>query len=297
MTAVLHVVSASGDCAVRLASALAIGRPAEAGPGDGAGRADSDRKLHAADRRPRQGLFQRREPDRHLGAGRRKARCRSRRCLAAAPKSAAAPFSSRWWRAATGSISCSWRPAPRSGKQPPDNSALLVRADDTIRTPAQLAGKKISAGLLNSVNYVHMREWLQKKGVDASKIEFLEIPFPQMADALFQKRVDAVWNVEPFVTFMIEVRQGAAHGLSVSGQHAGHGHLQLFRQGKLGDAPIPTSRAASSARSTAPRSVMATAPKEERDEWVAKFTGMKLEVVKEVTLPVYSTEFNVPSLQ
>ena len=42
---------------------------------------------------------------------------------------------------------------------------------------------------------------------------------------------------------------------------------------------------------------MATAPKEERDEWVAKFTGMKLDVVKEVTLPVYSTEFNVPSLQ
>jgi ABC-type nitrate/sulfonate/bicarbonate transport system substrate-binding protein len=42
---------------------------------------------------------------------------------------------------------------------------------------------------------------------------------------------------------------------------------------------------------------MATASKEERDEWVAKFTGMKLDVVKEVTLPVYSTEFNVPSLQ
>ena len=57
----------------------------------------------------------------------------------------------------------------RIRKEPPDNSALLVRADDTIRTPAQLAGKKISAGLLNSVNYVHMREWLQKKGVDAQQ--------------------------------------------------------------------------------------------------------------------------------
>ena len=48
-----------------------------------------------------------------------------------------------------------------------------------------------------------------KKGVDTSKIEFLEIPFPQMADALFQKRVDAVWNVEPFVTFMM--KSGKAH--------------------------------------------------------------------------------------
>ena len=66
-----------------------------------------------------------------------------------------------------------------------------------------------------------MQEWLQKKGVDAGKIEFLEIPFPQMADAA----------------------------------------------------------------------------KEERDDWVAKFTGMKPEVAKEVTLPVFSTAFNVASLQ
>ena len=37
--------------------------------------------------------------------------------------------------------------------------------------------------------------------------------------------------------------------------------------------------------------------KEERDDWVAKFTGMKLDVVKNVTLPVFSTQYNVPSLQ
>ena len=48
-----------------------------------------------------------------------------------------------------------------------------------------------------------MHEWLQKKGVDPRSVEFLEIPFPQMADALFQNRIDAVWNVEPFVTFMM----------------------------------------------------------------------------------------------
>ena len=30
---------------------------------------------------------------------------------------------------------------------------------------------------------------------------------------------------------------------------------------------------------------------------IAKFTGMKLDIVKEVTLPVFSTEFNVPSFK
>ena len=64
--------------------------------------------------------------------------------------------------------------------------------------------KKVSAGLINSVNYVHMREWLQRNGVDPTSVQFLELPFPQMADALFQNRLDAVWNVEPFVTIMLK---------------------------------------------------------------------------------------------
>ena len=42
---------------------------------------------------------------------------------------------------------------------------------------------------------------------------------------------------------------------------------------------------------------VAAMSKEERDDWVSKFTGMKLDVVKNVTLPVFSTQYNVPSLQ
>jgi NitT/TauT family transport system substrate-binding protein len=89
----------------------------------------------------------------------------------------------------------------RSG--PPDNSGIVVRTEDNIKEAKDLVGKKISAGLINGPNYAHMREWLQRRGIDPGSIEFLEIPFPQMADALFQKRLDAVWNVEPFLTFMV----------------------------------------------------------------------------------------------
>jgi ABC-type nitrate/sulfonate/bicarbonate transport system substrate-binding protein len=39
------------------------------------------------------------------------------------------------------------------------------------------------------------------------------------------------------------------------------------------------------------------APKEERDGWVAKFTGMKPEVVAAMTLPDFTTQWNVKSLQ
>ena len=181
-------------------------------------------------------------------------------------------------------------------KEPPDNSALLVRADDGIRAPADLAGKKISAGLINSVNYVHMQEWLQKKGVDRSKIEFLEIPFPQMADALFQKRIDAVWNVEPFVTFMMKSGKARHIAYPYQDNMPGMDISNYFAKESWIKANPDVARRFRRAIDRATE-FMATAPKDERDDWVAKFTGMKLEVVKEVTLPVYSTAFNVASLQ
>ena len=180
--------------------------------------------------------------------------------------------------------------------QPPDNSALLVRADDAIRAPADLAGKRISAGLVNSINYVHMQEWLAKKGVDASRIEFLEIPFPQMADALFAKRIDAVWNVEPFVTFMTKSGKARILAYPYLDTVPGMDVANYFAKESWIKANPDLARRFRRAIDRATQ-FMATTSKEERDDWVAKFTGMKPDVVKEVTLPVFSTEFNVPSLQ
>src|SRR5919109_5511307 len=93
-------------------------------------------------------------------------------------------------------------PTVRVRSAPPDNSGLVVRANSDIHRAADLAGKKVSVGLINSINHVHMLEWLRKNGVDAKTIQFIEIPFPQMGDALLQNRLDAVWAVEPFLTIL-----------------------------------------------------------------------------------------------
>jgi ABC-type nitrate/sulfonate/bicarbonate transport system substrate-binding protein len=39
------------------------------------------------------------------------------------------------------------------------------------------------------------------------------------------------------------------------------------------------------------------ASKEERDDWVAKFTGVKVDLVAQMSLPHFVTEFNVPALR
>ena len=187
-------------------------------------------------------------------------------------------------------------PGTRIRPTPPDNSALLVRKDDAINKAADLAGKKISAGLINSVNYVHMQWWLEKQGVDPKKVEFLEIPFPQMPDALFQKRLDAVWAVEPFLTFMMKSGkarvlalpyQDTMPGMDITGYVAKESWLKA-------NADVARRFKRVIERAT---DYLNKAPKQERDSWVSKFTGMKPEVAAAMTLPDFTTQWNVNSLQ
>ncbi len=186
-------------------------------------------------------------------------------------------------------------PTAKIRSTPPDHSVVLVRANDNIRTASDLVGKTISAGLVNSINYVHMHEWLQKRGVDPQSVHFIEIPFPQTADALFQKRVDAVWTVEPFVTYML--RSGKAHLIASPYQDNIPGmDITAFvaKESWLAANPDVASRFKRAIdRATV---FLQRASKEERDEWVAKFTGVKPDVVSAMNLPEFSAEFNVPSL-
>jgi NitT/TauT family transport system substrate-binding protein len=184
----------------------------------------------------------------------------------------------------------------RIRSNPPDNSGVAVRSNDSIHSAKDLAGKKISAGLINSVNYAHMREWLQRNGVDPASVQFLEIPFPQMADALFQNRLDAVWNVEPFLTFML--KSGNARILAHPYQENVPrmditGYLAKESWVKANPDVARRFRRAID-RATA---YLISAGKEERDDFVAKFTGARPEVVAAMNLPEYTTEFNVPSLK
>jgi NitT/TauT family transport system substrate-binding protein len=187
-------------------------------------------------------------------------------------------------------------PGCRIRPTPPDNSALLVRAGDPIHKGADLVGKKISAGLINSVNYVHMQWWLEKQGVDPKKVEFLEIPFPQMCDALFQNRLDAVWAVEPFLTFMMKSGKARVLALPYQDNMPGMDITGYVAKESWLKANPDLARRFKRAIERA-TDYLNKAPKEERDGWVAKFTGMKPEVAAAMTLPDFTTQWNVKSLQ
>jgi NitT/TauT family transport system substrate-binding protein len=77
-------------------------------------------------------------------------------------------------------------------------SAIFVRSSSPIRTPQDLAGKRIAVNALANVGPLVVNAALQAKGVGIHGISYVAIPFPNMASALAKSQVDAVWAVEPF---------------------------------------------------------------------------------------------------
>jgi NitT/TauT family transport system substrate-binding protein len=87
-----------------------------------------------------------------------------------------------------------------SAKQSEDFSAILVPGDSDIRSPEDLEGKTLAVNTLENVAELTAKASLGKQGVDVEEIELTEVDFPDMNGALAQGRVDAAFQIEPFVS-------------------------------------------------------------------------------------------------
>jgi len=83
---------------------------------------------------------------------------------------------------------------------------LQVPKGSDIERVADLEGKTVAVNNLNNVGPLSINTALKNAGADYRKVEYAELPFPDMNAALKAKRVDAAWMVEPFVA------QGLAQG-------------------------------------------------------------------------------------
>ena len=81
-------------------------------------------------------------------------------------------------------------------------AAVLTMPDerDKIRDPRDLQGKKVAFSLLKSVTTMTFDESMRAHDVDPTKVDHVEVAFPQMAAALKSHSVDAAYMVEPFIT-------------------------------------------------------------------------------------------------
>jgi NitT/TauT family transport system substrate-binding protein len=86
---------------------------------------------------------------------------------------------------------------------------LMVK-DASIETAKDLEGRTIAVNALKSMPELCARSMLEREGADVSKVDFVEVPFPEMTAALDAGRVDAATAVEPFVS---QAKAGGARSL------------------------------------------------------------------------------------
>lgn len=82
--------------------------------------------------------------------------------------------------------------------------ALVVQPDSSLKTPADFRGKKIATPQLGNTQDVTARAWLVAGGLKITMTggdaQVLPTANPDQLTLFRQKRIDAVWTVEPWVT-------------------------------------------------------------------------------------------------
>ncbi|TPG59819.1 hypothetical protein EAH89_06270 [Roseomonas nepalensis] len=96
--------------------------------------------------------------------------------------------------------------AARSLAQPPDTMAIVVRKGSGITSGKGLEGKRVASNTRNNIVWLRGMAWIDKTGGDWKRVTTVEVPFPQMADALVGGQIDAALFSEPFVTSAMEAQ-------------------------------------------------------------------------------------------
>lgn len=78
------------------------------------------------------------------------------------------------------------------------STATMVRGDSPVQSMADLAGKKVGVVALGSQNHLFTLQEADKAGIDPKKVQVVQLPFPQMQQALQSGQVDAVVSTQPF---------------------------------------------------------------------------------------------------
>jgi len=86
-----------------------------------------------------------------------------------------------------------------TGSTSADFGGLFVK-DPNIKSPKDLVGKKVATNTLKNIVDTTVKSIVAKDGGDASKVNFVELAFPNMAPALDAGNVDAIFVVEPFLS-------------------------------------------------------------------------------------------------
>jgi NitT/TauT family transport system substrate-binding protein len=87
-----------------------------------------------------------------------------------------------------------------TGDTAPDIGGLIANKDTPFRNGKDLEGKRLAVNTRNNVGWLYAREWVRTTGGDPDKVTYVEVPFPQMSDAVRGNRAEAAFVMDPFLS-------------------------------------------------------------------------------------------------
>ncbi|WP_439588721.1 ABC transporter substrate-binding protein [Hydrogenophaga sp.] len=99
-----------------------------------------------------------------------------------------------------------------TGDTAPDMGGLIANKGTAIKTGKDLEGKRLAVNTRNAVGWLYAREWMRATGGNPDSVTFVEVPFPQMSDAVRGNRADAAFVMDPYMSAAV-----AAENMEVIG--------------------------------------------------------------------------------
>jgi NitT/TauT family transport system substrate-binding protein len=82
---------------------------------------------------------------------------------------------------------------------PPDSAGIVALKKSGITTGADLNGKRVAVNTRNNIIWLYARHWIDQTGGNSETVSFVEVPFPQMPDALIGGQVAAAMVSQPYL--------------------------------------------------------------------------------------------------
>ena len=86
-----------------------------------------------------------------------------------------------------------------TGATVPDVAAMVTKKGSSLKTGKDMEGKRIAVNTRNNIIWLYAREWVLATGGNPDRVTYVEVPFPQMVDAVRGDQVDAAFVVDPFL--------------------------------------------------------------------------------------------------
>lgn len=91
-------------------------------------------------------------------------------------------------------------PAATAPDAPPEGTAIVAAKGKGFKSGKDLEGKRVAVNNRANVIWLYSRAWVEATGGNPDRVTYIEVPFPQMTDAIRGGQIDAGVLVDPFLS-------------------------------------------------------------------------------------------------